>query len=194
MKGRKLLLINLVAERRRRKRLLEKRGRQMIWASVFLLAILILYFLYSSIRILTLQGDLKELEAKAQEFAPLLRRAEELRKEINSLTPRFQYLQDLRANILLWQGLSLEIQRLLPPDAWLDSLSFSSAPTGVLQISVNGKSLSYKSLGDYILRLQGTGRYQSVNLKSASLAKIGSRDVVQFQLEFQTPLSKGERG
>lgn len=194
MKARKYLLLNLVAERRRRARLLERRGRQMIWASVFLLAIIILYLLYSSIRIFTLQADLKELEAKAEQFAIIVHRAEALKNEINSLTPRLTYIQDLRQNIYIWQGLSLEIQRLLPPDAWLDSLSFSpSGQSNILQISLSGKALSYKSVGDYILKLQGTQHYQAVNLKSASLTKVGDRDVVQFQLDLQTALPGGEK-
>lgn len=194
MKARKYLLLNLVAERRRRARLLERRGRQMIWASVFLLAIIILYLLYSSIRIFTLQADLKELEAKAGQFAIIVQRADALKNEINSLTPRLSYIQDLRQNIYIWQGLSLEIQRLLPPDAWLDSLSFSpSGQSNILQISLSGKALSYKSVGDYILKLQGTQHYQAVNLKSASLTKVGDRDVVQFQLDLQTALPGGEK-
>jgi len=192
MKERRFLLLNLVAERRRRARLLERRGRQMIWASALLLAVLILYLLYSSIKILTLQGDLQELAVKAEDFAPVLRRAETLQNEINSLTPRLQYIQDLRENIFLWQGLSLEIQRILSSDAWLDSLSFSPAQKGVLQITLSGKALSYKSVGDYILKLQGTGHYQAVDLKSASLGKVGDRDIVQFQLELQTSLPEGE--
>lgn len=191
MRERKYILVNLVAERRRRARLLEKRGRQLIWASVILLAIIILYLLYSSIRIFSLQGDLKELEAKAESFAPILKRAEELKNRINSITPHLSYIQDLRQNIYLWQGLGLEIQRLLPPDAWLDNLSFSPTQTEAIEISISGKALSYKSVGDYILRLQGTGHYQSVDLLSASLTKIGDREVVQFQMKAQTAIAKG---
>jgi len=194
MRERKYLLLNLVAERRRRAKLLERRGRQMIWASTFLLVIIVLYLLYSSIMILTLQADSRELEAKAQEYAIIVQRAEALKNEINSLTPRLSYIQDLRQNIYILQGLSLEIQRLLPPDAWLDSLSFSpSGQSNILQISLSGKALSYKSVGDYILKLQGTQHYQAVNLQSASLAKVGDREVVQFQLELQIALPGSEK-
>ncbi len=165
----------------------------MIWASAFLLAIIILYFLYSSIRIFTLQGDLKELGLRAEELAPLFQRAEALQNEINSLTPHLQYIQGLRQNVFIWQGLSLEILRLLPSDAWLDNLSFTPTQAKNLQISLSGKAFNYKSVGDYILKLQGTGHYRAVSLKSASLAKIGEREVVQFQLELQTSPIEGER-
>jgi Tfp pilus assembly protein PilN len=191
MKERKFILINLVAERKRRERLIEKRGRQMIWACVFLFASIILYFLYSSIRIYALQGDLREIEAKIGGFEPLLRRAEELQKEIDSLNPRIQFIQSLRQGIFYWQGISLEIQRLLPSDCWLDSLSFSPLQTGAIQIQINGKALSYSSVGNFLLRLQSTNRYQNADLKSASLAKIGERDVVQYQIELQAPLQGG---
>jgi Tfp pilus assembly protein PilN len=191
MKERKFILINLVAERKRRERLIEKRGRQMIWACVFLFASIFLYFLYSSIRIYALQGDLKEIEAKIGRFEPLLRRAEELQKEIDSLNPRIQFIQSLRQGIFYLQGISLEIQRLLPSDCWLDSLSFSPLQTGAIQIQINGKALSYSSVGNFLLRLQSTNRYQNADLKSASLAKIGERDVVQYQIELQAPLQGG---
>ena len=191
MRERKFILINLVAERKRRERLTEKRGRQMIWACVFLLAGIILYLLFSSIRIYALQGDLKEIEARIEGLAPLLRHAEELQKEIDSLNPRIQFIQGLRQGIFYFQGISLEIQRLLPSDCWLDSLSFSPTPTGAIQIEANGKALSYSSVGNFILRLQSTNRYQNTKLKSASLTKIGERDVVQYQIELQAPLQGG---
>ncbi|MGC9004479.1 MAG: PilN domain-containing protein [bacterium] len=191
MREGKYILLNLVAERRRRERLTERRGRQLIWACVFLLAGIILYLLYSSIWILSLQADLRELEAKIEEFIPVLRQAEELKKEIDSLTPRIQFIQNLRQGIYYWQGLALEIQRLLPSDLWLDSLSFSPLQSGAIQIEVSGKALDYSGVGDFMLKLQATGRYQTVNLKSASLTKIGDREVVQFQLQLQTIAFQG---
>ncbi|MGB9607648.1 MAG: PilN domain-containing protein, partial [bacterium] len=149
------------------------------------------YLLYSSIWILSLQADLRELEAKIEEFIPVLRQAEELKKEIDSLTPRIQFIQNLRQGIYYWQGLALEIQRLLPSDLWLDSLSFSPLQSGAIQIEVSGKALDYSGVGDFMLKLQATGRYQTVNLKSASLTKIGDREVVQFQLQLQTIAFQG---
>ncbi|MBC7326706.1 PilN domain-containing protein [bacterium] len=194
MKERKHLLINLVIERRRRARLLEKRGRQMIWACVFLLAGIILYFLYSSIRIYTLQGDIRELDAKIESLRPTLNYADQLQKQIDALKPRLQLINKLRENVLIWHGLSLELQRLLPLDAWLDNVSFSPAAGGNIQISLSGKSLNYESIGDYMLRLQSAGHYQSVNLKSANLTKIAEREVVQFQMELQTiPIEGGSQ-
>lgn len=192
MKERKHLLLNLVAERRKQARLLEKKGRQLIWTSVILLAIIILYLLYGSVRIFTLQADLKELETRAETYAPILSQAQALKKEINSLIPRLNYIQDLRQNIYLWQGLSLEILRLLPPDAWLNSLSFSPSQEDVLQISISGNALSYKSVGEFILKLQGTGHYKEITLESAGLSKIEEREVVQFQIKIQLPLPKSE--
>lgn len=192
MKERKHLLLNLVAERRKQARLLEKKGRQLIWTSVILLAIIILYLLYGSVRIFTLQADLKELETRAEIYAPILSQAQALKKEINSLIPRLNYIQDLRQNIYLWQGLSLEILRLLPPDAWLNSLSFSPSQEDVLQISISGNALSYKSVGEFILKLQGTGHYKEITLESAGLSKIEEREVVQFQIKIQLPLPKSE--
>lgn len=192
MKERKHLLLNLVAERRKQARLLEKKGRQLIWTSVILLAIIILYLLYGSVRIFTLQADLKELETRAETYAPILSQAQALKKEINSLIPRLNYIQDLRQNIYLWQGLSLEILRLLPPDAWLNSLSFSPSQGDVLQISISGNALSYKSVGEFILKLQGTGHYKEITLESAGLSKIEEREVVQFQIKIQLPLPKSE--
>ncbi|MBC7329866.1 PilN domain-containing protein [bacterium] len=191
MKERRFVLINLVAERKRRERLIEKRGRQMIWACVFLFAVIIFYLFYTSIRIYTLQGDLREIQTKIEGFTPLLRHAEELQREIDSLNPRIQFIQGLRQGIFYLQGISLEIQRLLPSDCWLDSLSFSPLQTSAIQIQVNGKALSYSSVGNFILRLQSTNRYQNTNLKSANLTKIGERNVVQYQIELQAPLQGG---
>jgi|YelNatPaOPRAMG01_1025707.scaffolds.fasta_scaffold13888_5 Tfp pilus assembly protein PilN len=192
MRERRYILLNFLAERRRRERITERRGRQMIWACVFLLAGIILYLLYSSIWILTLQANLKELEAKIESLAPVLRQAEEMQKEIDSLTPRVQFIQSLREGVRNLQEVSLEIQRLLPPDCWLDSLSFSPNPNGAIQIQVNGKALSYSSVGNFILRLQSTNRYKTIELKSASLAKIGEREIVQFQLGLQASSEGGE--
>jgi Tfp pilus assembly protein PilN len=192
MKERRYILLNFLAERRRRERITERRGRQMIWACVFLLGGIILYLLYSSIWIFSLQADLKELEAKIEGLTPVLRQAEEMQKEIDSLTPRVQFIQSLRQGVRYWQGISLEIQRLLPSDCWLDSLSFSPLQTGAIQIQVNGKALSYSSVGNFVLRLQSTNRYKTIELKSASLAKIGEREIVQFQLELQAFPQGGE--
>lgn len=163
----------------------------MIWACVFLFAVIIFYLFYTSIRIYTLQGDLREIQTKIEGFTPLLRHAEELQREIDSLNPRIQFIQGLRQGIFYLQGISLEIQRLLPSDCWLDSLSFSPLQTSAIQIQVNGKALSYSSVGNFILRLQSTNRYQNTNLKSANLTKIGERNVVQYQIELQAPLQGG---
>lgn len=192
MKERRHIVLNLVRRRREQRRRLERITREVFWSCVFVLSGLILYVLYSSIHIYSLQGDRRELEAKVEELTPLVRHVDSLQKEIDSLSPLVQSIQTYRMDVLQWEGLFWGLGNLLPPGVWLVSVVFSPLDEKSLKVDLNGRALNYSQVGELMMRIQASGNYQDVSLKSSGLTSVGGRDIVQFQLELKTqPLGGG---
>ncbi len=192
MKERRYIVLNLVRRRQEERRRLERIIRQLFWTCVFVLAGLILYVLYSFVHIYSLQGDRRELEAKVEGLTPLVRHVDSLQKEIDSLSPLVQFIQGCRMDVLQWEGLFWELGRLLPSGVWLVSVAFSPLDEKSLKVDLNGRALNYSQVGEFMMRIQASGNYQDVSLKSSGLTPVGGRDIVQFQLELKTqPFRRG---
>ncbi len=174
-----MIRINLLPFRSNRKK--ENIRRQL---SIFVLSLILAvvaifgvnFFLGSQIddlgrRITTTQAELEKYEKINKEI-------EEIKKKLDNLNKKLAVIRDLEANryepVRLLDTLS---QVMIEKRMWYTALDMKAE-----LVNISGIAMDDKTVADFMLRLEGSGLFSAVNLKTLKQVEVQKTTVKSFEI------------
>jgi type IV pilus assembly protein PilN len=174
-----MIRINLLPFRSNRKK--ENIRRQL---SIFVLSLILAvvaifgvnFFLGSQIddlgrRITTTQAELEKYEKINKEI-------EEIKKKLDNLNKKLAVIRDLEANryepVRLLDTLS---QVMIDKRMWYTALDMKAE-----LVNISGIAMDDKTVADFMLRLEGSGLFSAVNLKTLKQVEVQKTTVKSFEI------------
>ncbi len=174
-----MIRINLLPFRSNRKK--ENIRRQL---SIFVLSLILAvvaifgvnFFLGSQIddlgrRITTTQAELEKYEKINKEI-------EEIKKKLDNLNKKLAVIRDLEANryepVRLLDTLS---QVMIEKRMWYTALDMKAE-----LVNISGIAMDDKTVADFMLRLEGSGFFSAVNLKTLKQVEVQKTTVKSFEI------------
>ncbi len=181
-----MIRVNLLPKERVRRAVISPRTVILAGFAV-LVVILIAFTLYLNARNSRLARESAQVQVEIDALRPQVARVQDLERSIAELREKQQLLAQLEAARVPWQTVLTEISQVIPRDVWLTQLSATQDGAVTLQ----GRGLSYSTVARFMLNLDASPFFDTVDLSNISKTKVGSRDVVQFSLTARlTPAAK----
>jgi len=177
-----MIRINLLPFRSTRKK--ENIRRQL---SIFLLslafavvAIFGIYFLLSS-QVDDLNSRIASTQAELEKYDKINREIEEIKKKLDSLNKKLTVIRELEVSryepVRLMDTLA---QVIIEKRMWFTALD---AKADVVNIS--GVAMDDKTVADFMVRLEGSGLFSAVNLKTLRQVEIQKTNLKSFEISCQ---------
>jgi type IV pilus assembly protein PilN len=177
-----MIRINLLPFRSTRKK--ENIRRQL---SIFLLslafavvAIFGIYFLLSS-QVDDLNSRIASTQAELEKYDKINREIEEIKKKLDNLNKKLTVIRELEVSryepVRLMDTLA---QVIIEKRMWFTTLD---AKADVVNIS--GVAMDDKTVADFMVRLEGSGLFSSVNLKTLRQVEIQKTNLKSFEISCQ---------
>jgi type IV pilus assembly protein PilN len=177
-----MIRINLLPFRSTRKK--ENIRRQL---SIFLLslafavvAIFGIYFLLSS-QVDDLNSRIASTQAELEKYDKINREIEEIKKKLDNLNKKLTVIRELEVSryepVRLMDTLA---QVIIEKRMWFTALD---AKADVVNIS--GVAMDDKTVADFMVRLEGSGLFSSVNLKTLRQVEIQKTNLKSFEISCQ---------
>jgi type IV pilus assembly protein PilN len=177
-----MIRINLLPFRSTRKK--ENIRRQL---SIFLLslafavvAIFGIYFLLSS-QVDDLNSRIASTQAELEKYDKINREIEEIKKKLDSLNKKLTVIRELEVSryepVRLMDTLA---QVIIEKRMWFTALD---AKADVVNIS--GIAMDDKTVADFMVRLEGSGLFSAVNLKTLRQVEIQKTNLKSFEISCQ---------
>ena len=174
-----MIRINLLPFRAARKKENVRRQVSIFFLSFFLVVIVLGYLHIS------LGNKIASLKAKIETTKKEVAKYEKINKEIASLKKKLEILKK-KTNVIE----SLEKNR-FEPVRLLDTMSlkviakrmwFKSFKSSAKTVEIDGIALDNKTVADFMTRLQGSGLFSAVRLKTIKKTKVKDSDLKSFQI------------
>lgn len=124
------------------------------------------------------EADVAAANKEIAELQPQVDRVLELDRQIKAMRDKESVIVDLLKQQLPAASILNEFRLLIPRDAWVTSLSVPE-PTA---LNIEGMAMTYYAVAQLMDNL-GTGRlFREVDLTVVQLERVGTRDVVRFQV------------
>ncbi len=185
-----MIRINLLPFRSARKK--ENIRRQL---SIFVLSLILTVVAIFGVNLLldSQIGDLNSrittTQAELEKYEKINKEIEEIKKKLDNLNKKLAVIRDLEANryepVRLMDTLS---QVIIEKRMWYTSLDLKSE-----QVNINGIAMDDKTVADFMLRLEGSGLFSAVNLKTLKQSDVQKTTVKSFEISCQKqPVLKAE--
>ena len=174
-----MIRINLLPFRAARKKENVRRQVSIFFLSFFLVVIVLGYLHIS------LGNKISNLKAKIETTKKEVAKYDKINIEIASLKKKLEILKK-KTNVIE----SLEKNR-FEPVRLLDTMSlkviakrmwFKSFKSGDKTVEIDGLALDNKTVADFMTRLQGSGLFSAVKLKTIKKTKVKDSDLKSFQI------------
>jgi Tfp pilus assembly protein PilN len=185
--------INMIAARRAEKRRRENNLKNIAYAIIVEIGIVLLCLSYLSIRYAAITARISELNGQIQKLQPKVSKIQKLQNLTARLMPKVQTLDGAKSDTLFWYGNITSISRCLPNKTWLTSMGTQPPVMGTVIspgavsgpdpiISIAGVATSHSSVGEIMMRMNTLPNLDHVELTSDQMQKAGKNDVVNFQM------------
>src|SRR3989338_11360816 len=121
-----MIEINLLPESMRKEKKEWPKELLLFFIGVFLVGILILAWIFSSIQIIVVNGKLSRLEREWKELLPITEETSALMEKKQQLEERVAIVETLTNGRLLWAKKLNQLSNLIPEGVWLSSISLES--------------------------------------------------------------------
>ena len=174
-----MIRINLLPFRAARKKENIRRQVSIFFLSIFLVVIVLVYYHIS------LGSKISSLKAKIETTKKEVAKYDKINKEIASLKSKLEILKKKTSVIE-----SLEKNR-FEPVRLLDTMSlkviakrmwFKSFKSGDKTVEIEGLALDNKTVADFMTRLQGSGLFSAVKLKTIKKTKVKDSNLKSFKI------------
>jgi type IV pilus assembly protein PilN len=183
-----MIRINLLPFRSTRKK--ENIRRQL---SIFLLSVILAGVAIFGVHLLLssqtddLNNRMKTAQAELQQYEKINREIEEIKKKLDTLTKKMAVIRELEVNryepVRLMDTLS---QVIVEKRMWYTALDIKSD-----LISISGIAMDDKTVADFMLRLEGSGMFSAVNLKTLKQTEVQKTILKSFEISCQKkPVAK----
>lgn len=121
-----MIEINLLPESMRKEKKEWPKEILLFFIGGFLIGILILAWIFSSIQIIVVNGRLSHLEREWKELLPVTEETSALMEKKQQLEERVMIVETLTKGRLLWAKKLNQLSNLIPEGVWLSSISLES--------------------------------------------------------------------
>jgi type IV pilus assembly protein PilN len=174
-----MIRINLLPFRTERKKENVRRQVSLFLLSLVLVLLVLFYYNFSlnsklgklNKRVKTTNSELTKYNEINKEIARIKKNLEILRKKMTVIT---QLESDRYAPVILMDTMT---QVLVSKRMWFTSLSVSDN-----SINISGIALDEKTVADFMVRLQKSGLFSNVMLKSVKRQKVESSNLKSFEI------------
>lgn len=184
-----MIRINLLPFRTARKKEFARRRVSIILLSFLLtLAALTLFNLHLGSRIDTLTSKIDATRKQVEKYRQDAKEVDRIKKKLATLRKKTEVINNLENN-RQWPVRLLDsmTQVVVPKRMWFTRLGVKNNGVGI-----NGIALDNKTVADFMVRLEKTGLYSSVELKKIARRQINNSNLKQFQIHCRliTPAQK----
>jgi len=174
-----MIRINLLPFRAARKKENIRRQVSVFFLSLFLVVIVLAYYhIHLGSKVSTLKAGIEATKKEAAKFKKINKEIALLKKKLGILKKKTRVIESLEKNrfepVRLLDTMSLKI---IAKRMWFNS--FKSKNNNV---EINGLALDNKTVADFMTRLQGSGLFSAVKLKTIKKTKIKDSDLKSFQI------------
>jgi type IV pilus assembly protein PilN len=174
-----MIRINLLPFRAARKK--ENIRRQVsifLLSLVFLLIILFYYNTSLSSQIDGLNTEIKDAKAELKKYNQINKEIQQIKKKLNNLNKKMVVMETLEANRFApSQLLDTMTQVIVPKRMWFTRLEFKGN-----KVNINGIALDNKTVADFMVRLEGSGLFQEVDLKTLKRKTVRKSPLKSFKI------------
>jgi len=185
-----MIRINLLPFRSTRKK--ENIRRQL---SIFLLSLILSLVAIFGVNLLLsnqiddLNSRMKTAQAELQQYEKINRDIEEMKNKLDTLNKKMAVIRELDTNryepVRLMDTLS---QVIVEKRMWYTALDIKSE-----LINISGIAMDDKTVADFMLRLEGSGLFSAVTLKTLKQVEVQKTTLKSFEISCQKrPLNKAE--
>ena len=179
-----MIRINLLPFRTDRKKENVRRQVSLFLLSLVLVLLVLFYYNFSlnskigklNKRIKTTNAELTKYNEINKEIARIKQNLEVLRKKMAVIT---QLESDRHAPVVLMDTMT---QVLVSKRMWLTDLSVTEAPESKTFVNINGIALDEKTVADFMVRLQNSGLFSNVELRSVKRKLVEKSNLKSFEI------------
>ncbi|OGF48652.1 MAG: hypothetical protein A2231_01470 [Candidatus Firestonebacteria bacterium RIFOXYA2_FULL_40_8] len=167
-----------------------KRLKQMIALAILIVIVvaasMIGLYLVTLAQVQTLKSQIKDVEAKQQEFTQTLIEMENIKKTNASVKEYLDVINELKDKQVYWSLILDNINRTIPHNVWLNSLNNKVEAGGVRTFNATGVGLYKESVADFATNLnESTGFFKNAYVLSMTEAVVNGRISINFTMSFQ---------
>ena len=174
-----MIRINLLPFRAARKKENIRRQVSIFFLSFFLVVMALVYYHISlGNKILSLKAKIETTKKEVAKYDKINKEIASFKKQLEILKKKTSVIESLEKNrfepVRLLDTMSLKI---IAKRMW-----FKSFESRDKTVEIDGIALDNKTVADFMTRLQGTGLFSAVRLKTIKKAKIKDSDLKSFQI------------
>ena len=143
-----------------------------------LMAVVTVVTLWLNARNAALRAEIARVNEQIRVLEPQVRRVEELRRAIEAARRKAELLRSLEASRVPWDVILEELRAVLPRDVWLTQIQAND--DGALTFT--GYGMSYTAVARFMVSLEGSQRFEGVDMIVSQRGTIGGSQVVSFAL------------
>ncbi len=174
-----MIRINLLPFRSTRKKENIRRQLSVFFLSlVLLLTVVFAGRLFLGSRVSSLEEKIASAQAQLEKYNQINEEIREIKKKLDSLNKKMAVIAELEHNrhepTRMMEALT---EVVIPKRMWLTKLSEEEA-----SIDLSGIALDNKTVADFMIRLEKSGLFSSVNLKTLKQTKMQDSNLKSFQI------------
>jgi Tfp pilus assembly protein PilN len=175
-----MIRINLLPQRRRRRRLIPESG--VVAVTLAVIGALVASYSYYGIRNHQVQAQTERINREIAAIQPTVAEVLALEAQIEDMRAKETLLRALEARQLPWAEMLTDLARRTPPDAWLASAAVTGSEGTATRLTLSGSAMSYNAVARFMINLAASPFYAEVDLQAAQSNVSQSASVVQFGL------------
>jgi len=182
-----MIRINLLPFRAARKKENIRRQVSVFFLSIFLVLITLVYYNFSlGGQIKKLKADIDETQTEVQKYKKITNKIADIKKKLAILKKKTDVIKKLEKNrfepVIMMDTMS---DKTIAKRMWFTT--FSSKGSSIV---IKGVALDEKTIADFMTRLETTGQYASINLKTIKKKVVKGSSLRSFQLVCKKPVAK----
>jgi type IV pilus assembly protein PilN len=174
-----MIRINLLPFRAARKK--ENIRRQVsifLLSLVFLLIVLFYYNFNLNSKIDSLDAKIKDTKAELKKYNKINKEIAQIKKKLNNLKKKMAVMETLEANRFEpTRLLDTMTEVIVPQRMWFTRLESKGK-----RVNINGIALDNKTVADFMLRLESSGLFREVDLKTLKRKKVRKSPLKSFKI------------
>ena len=183
-----MIRINLLPFRAARKK--ENIRRQVsifLLSLVFMLIILFYYNFNLNSQIGKLNTRIKDTKTELAKYNKINKEIATIKKKLNNLKKKLAVMEKLEADRFApTQLLDLMTQVIVPKRMW-----FTRMESKGNKVNINGIAMDNKTVADFMVRLEGSGLFKEVDLKTLKRKRVQKSNLKSFKIScIKAPLKK----
>ncbi|MBI2247651.1 MAG: PilN domain-containing protein [Armatimonadetes bacterium] len=181
-----MIRINLLPRERVRRKAIAPRALVLV-VGVALAFVVVISTFYLEARNGRVAAELKRVNEQIDALNQKVQRVEELTRQIELARRKERLLRQLEALRVDWDAVLEEVRTVMPRDVWMTQVELRDAG----DLAFNGYAMSYEAVARFMVSLEDSEMFNSVDMLVSQKQKIANTNVINFSVVAKlVPLSK----